>query len=46
MAVEPPRSLADLHDVPGIGPAKLDRYGEALLQVLAALPAVGPPGMQ
>ncbi|MFO0270574.1 MAG: RecQ family ATP-dependent DNA helicase [Gemmatimonadota bacterium] len=46
MAVEPPRSLADLHDVPGIGPAKLDRYGEALLRVLAALPAVGPPGMQ
>ena len=30
-----PRTLAELADVPGIGPAKLERYGEDLLAALA-----------
>jgi DNA helicase-2/ATP-dependent DNA helicase PcrA len=30
-----PRSLAELGSVPGVGPAKLERYGEELLAVLA-----------
>lgn len=38
LAVDPPRSLADLAGVPGIGPAKLDRYGADLLEVVAAFP--------
>jgi DNA helicase-2/ATP-dependent DNA helicase PcrA len=32
-----PRSLAELASVPGVGPAKLERYGEELLAALAAL---------
>jgi DNA helicase-2/ATP-dependent DNA helicase PcrA len=31
-----PRSLAELADVPGVGPAKLERYGEDVLAALAA----------
>ena len=30
-----PRSLAELASIPGVGPAKLERYGEAVLAVLA-----------
>ena len=33
-----PTSLVDLRACPGIGPAKLDTYGEEILEVLAALP--------
>jgi superfamily II DNA helicase RecQ len=32
-----PRTLRDLATVPGIGPTKLDRYGEELLAALAAV---------
>jgi DNA helicase II / ATP-dependent DNA helicase PcrA len=32
-----PASLAELADVPGVGPAKLERYGEDLLEVLSGL---------
>jgi DNA helicase-2/ATP-dependent DNA helicase PcrA len=32
-----PTTLAELADVPGIGPAKLERYGEDLLAALAAV---------
>ena len=31
-----PRSLAELASVPGVGPAKLERYGEDVLAALAA----------
>ncbi len=31
-----PRSLAELAGVPGVGPAKLERYGEEVLAALAA----------
>ncbi len=34
MAVEPPASLADMRRLPGMGDAKLRRYGEAFLAVL------------
>ena len=34
-----PQSRAELATVPGIGPAKLDRYGDDLLAALAAAPA-------
>ena len=29
-----PRSLADLAGIPGIGPTKLDRYGEELISIV------------
>jgi DNA helicase-2/ATP-dependent DNA helicase PcrA len=32
-----PRTLAELADVPGIGPAKLERYGDDLLAALATV---------
>jgi DNA helicase-2/ATP-dependent DNA helicase PcrA len=32
-----PRSLAELAAVPGVGPAKLERYGEEVLAALAAM---------
>ena len=35
IAARRPRSLAELAAVPGIGPAKLARYGEDLLEALA-----------
>ena len=35
LAVSRPRSTAELAAVKGVGPAKLDRYGEELLAVLA-----------
>ena len=31
-----PRDLADLAGIPGIGPTKLDRYGEELVSIVAA----------
>jgi ATP-dependent DNA helicase RecQ len=34
MATQRPRTAADLLEVSGIGPAKLERYGEAFLEVL------------
>jgi ATP-dependent DNA helicase RecQ len=36
MARRKPRSEAELHGVPGVGPAKLARYGAAFLDVLTA----------
>jgi DNA helicase-2/ATP-dependent DNA helicase PcrA len=36
IAERQPRTLAELALVPGVGPAKLERYGEELLRVLAA----------
>jgi DNA helicase II / ATP-dependent DNA helicase PcrA len=39
LAREPPTTRAELASVPGIGPAKLDRYGDDLLAALAAAPA-------
>ena len=38
IATHVPTSVADLGDMPGIGPTKLEAYGEAILQVLTALP--------
>ncbi|MFP4118154.1 MAG: UvrD-helicase domain-containing protein [Candidatus Woesearchaeota archaeon] len=32
-----PRSTHDLHDVPGIGPTKIARYGEEILDILTGL---------
>jgi DNA helicase-2/ATP-dependent DNA helicase PcrA len=37
IAARRPRSLAELASVPGVGPAKLERYGEDVLAALAAL---------
>ena len=34
IATRRPRTLADLRGISGIGPAKLERYGEDLLEVL------------
>jgi superfamily II DNA helicase RecQ len=34
-----PRSLADLRDVPGIGPAKLSSDGDAILSVVTSIVA-------
>ena len=39
IATRRPRSRAELASVPGIGPAKLDRYGDDVLAALAAAPA-------
>ncbi|HZK72661.1 MAG TPA: HRDC domain-containing protein, partial [Clostridia bacterium] len=36
LASRRPADLSQLEAVPGIGPSKLDRYGPALLQILAA----------
>jgi ATP-dependent DNA helicase RecQ len=36
MAMERPQTLEDMHDLPGMGEAKLRRYGEAFLLVLQA----------
>ena len=35
IAARRPRSLAELAAVPGVGPAKLERYGEEVLAALA-----------
>ena len=34
IAAAQPRSLGELSEIPGIGPAKLERYGDAILAVL------------
>jgi ATP-dependent DNA helicase RecQ len=34
-----PRTIAELAEVPGIGPAKLERYGSELLAALADVAA-------
>ncbi len=42
-----PRSIAELRRVPGIGPTKLDRYGEEIIGVVATTDpdaTLGPPG--
>jgi ATP-dependent DNA helicase RecQ len=39
IAASQPRSIAELLDVPGIGPAKVATYGEAILSVVAAAAA-------
>jgi superfamily II DNA helicase RecQ len=36
IAERQPASLAELASVSGVGPAKLERYGEEVLRVLAA----------
>ena len=36
MAAERPQTLAELAQVGGVGAAKLERYGEAFLAVIAA----------
>jgi ATP-dependent DNA helicase RecQ len=35
MAARRPATAADLLDVPGVGPAKLERYGQVFLEVLS-----------
>ncbi|MBL8478404.1 MAG: HRDC domain-containing protein, partial [Sterolibacteriaceae bacterium] len=35
LAMRRPAAVTDLLDVPGIGQAKADRYGEALIRLLA-----------
>jgi len=37
IATRRPRSLADLRGISGVGPAKLERYGRDVLEVLAAV---------
>ena len=37
IAASLPRSMADLGDVPGIGPAKLSAYGDAILSLVTAI---------
>jgi ATP-dependent DNA helicase RecQ len=36
MAMARPRSVAELSEIPGVGEAKLQRYGGALLKVIGA----------
>ena len=36
IAERKPRDWADLADVPGVGPAKLDRYADEVLSIVAA----------
>ncbi len=38
MAARRPQTLDELHEVPGVGERKLQRYGPALLEVLRAFP--------
>ena len=40
IARERPRSAADLGEIPGIGPAKLAAYGEAILKALGPYTAI------
>ena len=35
MALAKPKRLSDLADLPGIGAAKLERYGAAFLRIIA-----------
>ena len=34
LAAAAPRTVADLAEVPGVGPAKLERYGAELFELL------------
>jgi len=34
LAAASPRTVADLAEVPGVGPAKLERYGAELFELL------------
>jgi superfamily II DNA helicase RecQ len=34
IAARRPRSIAELRRVPGVGPTKLDRYGEEIIEVV------------
>jgi len=36
MALARPQSIADMADLPGVGEAKLNRYGAAFLEVIRA----------
>jgi DNA helicase II / ATP-dependent DNA helicase PcrA len=40
IAAAVPQSHDELLSVPGVGPAKLERYGDEVLDVVARLPAV------
>ena len=42
IAERQPRSIAELRRVPGVGPTKLDRYGEELIAVVTGI-ADGTP---
>jgi ATP-dependent DNA helicase RecQ len=44
LALRRPRTAAELAAVPGVGPAKLERYGAAVLEVLAAERGSEPDG--
>ena len=37
IAERQPRSIAELRRVPGVGPTKLDRYGEELIAVVTRI---------
>ena len=41
LAARRPTTLSELADVRGLGPAKLERYGDELLSVLREAPSVG-----
>ena len=41
-----PTSLDALADIPGIGRSKLDRYGDAILAIIAAKAVAGLPAAQ
>jgi ATP-dependent DNA helicase RecQ len=43
IATSLPRSAAELHAIPGIGPAKLAAYGDAILAVVAPMAATRKP---
>ena len=36
MAVERPRSLSEMEELPGMGASKLDRYGRMFLKIIRA----------
>jgi DNA helicase-2/ATP-dependent DNA helicase PcrA len=40
-----PRSIAELRRVPGVGPTKLDRYGEEIIGVVATTEPEPTPGL-
>jgi DNA helicase-2/ATP-dependent DNA helicase PcrA len=40
IAASRPRSIAELRRVPGVGPTKLDRYGEEVIGVVVRDPVV------
>jgi ATP-dependent DNA helicase RecQ len=42
IAEDRPRTLAGLRRVKGMGPARIDRYGEAILAAIAAARGPGP----